>query len=361
MADGNVLTQLWDLIKGAADQNAAHYIHEPIPKARTDEDYPDQPLAAQRSYLRLWLCEMFLTKSRKWFVEWFPAVHSSVKLKFGNREGVTLSRVAQAPEKALANGVLLNYEVSPLVPFNGGVVEIEAALLGLKGSDYLGAAIKVLQDFSSLVAPPIGRVLTVAEKVSSGMNQLFGATDGKVHLPFHQSFTSADGGGHNELRPGYFAVILATADQVARDRLVVRKGQLHYSQQPGAEPTPFVGFDYLLFRIEGRSERDDWRLQDIQEPLDKAIEALAQGRTEEAEAYKKTALTAAWLSPDLVVLDRGRVVKAIKEELAQVADSGLGAVGGEVRDLNAIMQNRAVKPELAANLGRMTAADVFAD
>src|SRR5262249_31985474 len=156
------------LIKGAADQNAAHFIHEPIPKARTDEDYPNQPLAAQRHYLRLWLCEMFLTKSRKWFVDWFPAVHSSVNLKFGNTDGVTLSHVAQAPEKALANGVLLNYEMLPLVPFNGGVVEIEAALLALKGSDYLGAAIKILQDFSSLVAPPIGQVLTVAEKVSSG-------------------------------------------------------------------------------------------------------------------------------------------------------------------------------------------------
>src|SRR5262249_1371443 len=159
-------------------------------------------------------------KSRKWFVDWFPAVHSSVNLKFGNTDGVTLSHVAQAPEKALANGVLLNYEMLPLVPFNGGVAEIEAALLALKGSDYLGAGSNILQDCSSLVAPPIGQVLTVAEKVSSGIDQLFGATDGKVHLPFHQSYTSAGGGGHNPLQPGYFAVILATEGQVARDRLV---------------------------------------------------------------------------------------------------------------------------------------------
>src|SRR5690349_7076664 len=98
MPSGNVLTQLWDVIKGAADQNAGQYIHEPIPKARTDRDDPDRPLLAQRSYLRLWLCEMFLTKSREWFIDWFPAVHSSVKLKFGDQDGVTLSHVAQAPE-----------------------------------------------------------------------------------------------------------------------------------------------------------------------------------------------------------------------------------------------------------------------
>src|SRR5262249_15339005 len=162
---------------------------------------------------------------------------------------------------------------------------------------------------------------------------------------------------HNPLQPGYFAVILATEGQVARDRLVIRKKQLYYSPQPGAAPAPFVGFDYLLFRIEGRTERDDWRLKDIQEPLERAIQALAQGKTDEAEAHKKAALAAAWLSPDLVALDRGRVVKAIKEELDQVAGSGLGAVGGEVRDLKTIMAHRAAKPELYPNLARMTAAE----
>ena len=350
----NPFKKLLDTIKGWADKNANHYLYVPIPKGRTDADYDDAPLQADRAYFRLWLNEMFLTKSREWFRDWYPAVHSSIGLKFGDYGTVNLSRVARSPEEVLAKGVLVNYSLSDLVPFRGGVVEVEAGLLALKGKDYLQSTIKILQDFSGLIAAPLSQALNVAEKVSSGMQDVLSGSDGEVHLALHQTFTSAGGGGLHDLKPGYLAVILATPQEIITEQLHVKQEKLCYAAQPGAQPTPLLGYDYMLFRIEGRKERDDWRLKNIQEPLDKAAEAMLQGEDEKAKAYKLVAITTALQSPDLAVHDRRRVVQAIKDELSEIGAIGLGAVGGEVRDLNSIVAARAMPVPQAIALGEMT-------
>jgi hypothetical protein len=355
----NALASLWDTIRGLAQRNTDQYLYVPISRAHTEPDYDDQPLKPERSYFRLWLAEMFLTQSRAWFQDWYPAVHSSVRLKFGSQPDVNFSRVVRAPEEALANGVLLNYRLTELMPFNGGVVELEAGLLALQGSNYLKTAIDVLANFSSLVAAPLGQALAVAEKVSSGMQDMLGSTNGKVHLPFHQTFTGTGGGGGSEFKPGYIAVFLATAHQVDKDRLSVKNDRLHYATNSGDDPRPFQGYDYMLFRIEGREERDDWRLQNIQEPLDKAKEALIQDERDKADAFKKMALVTAWQSPDLTTYDRRRVVQAIKDELDAIAREGFAAVPPEERDLHGVMVRRAMPLRKAATLGKLQFEELF--
>lgn len=353
MGDENLALKLWNIVKGWAEQNADHHLYVPILKGRTDESYDDSPLIADRSYLRLWLVEMFLTKKRNWFTDWFPAVHSSIQLKFGDHENVKLSHVAQAPENALSESVLLNFPVTELVPFRGGVLELEGSLLAMKGQNYLTTAISVLQSFSGLVVAPLDQVLTVAEKVSSGMQELLGTTQGQVHLGLHQAFTSAGGGG-NPLKPGYFAVILATANEVKNTGdLTIKNTRLHY------RGTPFADHAYMLYKIEGRQERDDWRLKNIQEPLDKAIEALIQGEKTKADAFKRVALIAAMQSSDLSIYDRRRVAKAILAEYDEIAELGLGAVGDTIRDMNAILAARAIPIKQAIAEGELTFDELF--
>jgi hypothetical protein len=148
---------------------------------------------------------------------------------------------------------------------------------------------------------------------------------------------------------------------VARDRLSVKEDRLYYSIKPSSQPVPFTGYDYMLFRVEGRNQRDDWRLKNIQEPLDKAIEATLQGESEKAGAYRTVALTAALQSPDLAVYDRRRVAQAIKEELVAIGSEGLGAVGDEIRDLNSIVEARAISMDQAAARGEMSFEELFAD
>ncbi len=362
MTTSNTLQSLMDKIRGWVDQNADKYVYAPIPKERTDASDDNTPLKPLASYFRLWLSEMFLTKSVAWFQGIFPAVHSEVKLQFGDQQAVTFSNVAAPPQNQLARGVRLNYRLTELMPYNGGIVEIEAALLALKGpTNYLATAINVLQEFSSLITPPLGQVLTVAAKIAAGTRDLLSATQGDVYLGLHQTFTSPGGGGQSIMAPGHIAVILATPRQVDAKRLYVKSDQLCYSPQDGASPVPLQGYDYMLFRIEGRQERDDWMLKNIVEPMQQAITALSQGETAKATAYKTVALAAAWQSPDLAFYDRRRVVEAIKEQLAQIEGGGLGAIGDEVRDLNAIMAARAISIEQSVALGELTADEVFAE
>jgi hypothetical protein len=115
----------------------------------------------------------------------------------------------------------------------------------------------------------------------------------------------------------------------------------------------------MVFRIEGREERDDWRLKNIAEPLNRAIEAIGQGDIENAKKYKAATLAAAFLSADLTVTDRRRVVEAIKEELAAIEGGGLHAIPGPERGLNDIVSARAPRIDQARAKGPLTFDEVF--
>jgi hypothetical protein len=315
-------------------------------------------LVPMKSYFRIFIAEMFLAESSKWFTEWYPSVTGTVKLKYANQD-VSLNAITEAPKSAASKGVKLNYRLMDLTPFNGGVVEIAAALLAMPGNNLLSAAVGTLSDFSSLIAAPLGPAIPIAQKVQTGIQKFLDDANGGVHLGLHQTFTSAGGDGANPLVPGYLAVVLAPAKDLAKERLSVKDNQLHYPPRAGAAAQPLAGYDYMLLRIEGRSERDDWRLKDISDPLGKATAALLKGDDEEAEAFRVMAITAAWQSDDLAVGDRRRVVQAIKAELEAVTKEGKGAVGDEPRSLADIVKIHAIDTKLANKLPPITLVEAL--
>lgn len=350
---------LWDTIKQWVSANSARQVYLRIPKGRTDMTGADDAFAPYKTYFRVWVSDLFLTKSRSWGVDLHPAVNATVRLNFAGREAVSFNRVARPPAAALSKGVFVRFPVTELMPYGGGVTEIEAALIALTGNNQLAAALDVLQGFSGLVGAPLEQALTIADMVSSGVAQLFNVANGQIHLSWHDAFTSGGGATSNPLRPGYFAVILTEGKPVAPSSLCVIDGQLHVKKDGGGASAPFQSHDYMLFFIEGRTERDDYRIRSIQEPLDKAIAALAEGNTDKAEAYKRVALGMALTSPDLAVQDRRRVALAIKEELDAITGAGLGAKGEATSDLNVIVERSAMKLERALMLGELTAAELF--
>ena len=136
--------------------------------------------------MRLWLADMFLSKSRTWFVDQYPAVHTSVALKFGT-EAIKISHVTNGSDK-IGRGALIDYALTDLVPFSGGTVEVQSALIALKGTNYLKESIGILKDFSSLVAAPLNQTIDIAEKVSSGLQNLFTGGNGDIALAFHKQY-----------------------------------------------------------------------------------------------------------------------------------------------------------------------------
>lgn len=334
---------LWDRIKSWKTQNAQQLVYVRIPADRTDAP-GGAPIKANGGYLRLWLSDMLLSRSRAWFTEWHPCVQTAVRLDFGGKKAAAVTHVASPPRDALSPGVFVGYPVTGLLPFAGGVVEVEAALLALKGESYLATALGILESFSSLLTGPLCEALGVAEKVATGLDKLVGATDGQVHLGLHDAFGSA--GGPSALAPGYLAVVNATPQQLDGSRLGVANKRLVVAADGGW--APLQGYDYMLYYVEGRVERDDWRLPAIQGPLDQALEAIVLGDGPKADAHKKAALIAALTCKELTPLDRQRVARAVKDELA-AASAGPGVTGQGIRDLEAIVKTHA--PPMEQSLG----------
>jgi hypothetical protein len=345
---------LWNTIKSWATANATHCVVEPIPLARTDLTGSDAPLVPYKSYMRLWLADMFLAKSRNWFTDEYPAVHTSVQLKFGS-EPVKISHVTDGSGQ-IGRGIFQDYALTDLMPFNGGIVEIQSGLIALKGTNYLKGTIGILKDFSGLVGAPLGQTLDIAEKVSTGLQNLFTDSKGEVALAFHKQYVAAGGGG-GELRPGYIALVAADPKKFKQDKLSVEKSRLLYAAD-GNKPEVLEGYDYMLLRVEGRSERDNWRMKNIEEPLNQAIEETLKRNFDKANEYKTAALLVIFQSPDLAVGDRRRVADAIEAELKEIAGGAQQLVGGKPRSLDDIMKARAPKAKAGGNLPPLTYAEI---
>jgi hypothetical protein len=279
-----------------------------------------------------------------------------------NQEAITFTRVVRPADDKLGEGIRLNYPLTELIPFTGGAVEIETALLGLKGSDdFLAAGVDLLQKLSSLVvAPPLGQAIGITTTLATGARDFLDRASGGVHLALHQTFTSAGGGGASVLRPGYLAVVLATANDVPPGQLHVQGDRL-YRSRPDREAEPFTSHDYMLLRIEGREERENWRTEEILAARRRAIEALQRGEKDTAMEFRGAAIAAVLNSYELTAADQRRVVKALKDEWDDLASLGLGAVGtAPVDDLGKLVAKYAMPKAHAAALGPLTPQEAFA-
>jgi hypothetical protein len=324
-------SKFFGMVGSWINQNATKYQYVPIPAEQTEVQLANEVVMPERDYFSLTLSEMFLTQSRAWFTNQYPAVHSAVFLKFADRDRVSFSNVSRPKDERLAQGVYLNYPLVEMLPYNGGSVEIELALIALKGTNSLALAIDVLQDFAGLVAAPLGQALEVAERVTSGIQRLIDTTKGEVHLGAHQTFAPA---GANQLRQGYFAVLM-TDDQKIGQRLYVKDDRLYEDKQ--GSKIQYSGSDYVLYKVERTSQRPDWRLSYINDPLKETQKAMMLGEKEKADIYRSATLLAAMQAPDLTYEDRWTVIDRIKNELERVSALGKGAAGEQAADLDALM------------------------
>jgi hypothetical protein len=325
----------------------------------------DEPITAGDHYFRLWLVEMFLAKDREWFTSWHPAVHAAINFKFGDKEQL-ITRVAGSsllPDLSIENldrVVGMNYAMTPLMPFYGGDVELSAGLLAIAGKNDIKSFLKVLGDFSNLLmVPQLSTALAIATPLANGLSALVGATENRLMLGLHQTWTAGTAGAA-PLRAGYFAVLLEDQANIDDDKLWVHNGRLLKGESV-AQAKPLRGINYMLFRLERRSERDDWdSLTAIQEPYNKAIEMLRVGNTDQADAYVRAAKAAAFLSNELTRnVDQRRVVMQIQKRYDDAKEQmGLGAfLPEEDTSFSEVMQNAMPIAEAKA-LGSLLPEDV---
>jgi hypothetical protein len=353
------IVSLWDRIHDWWGRNAAHSTAELLETG----DGGGSPIRPEKDYLRVWLSDMFLARDRAWFRDRHPAVHASVRLTFANRPGLEFTAVAAPPDGMLGPGERRDYPLTPLIPYSGGVVEVEAGLSALQGGSELGAAIDVLQGFSKLLVPPLEQVLDVVEMVSGGIDRLVAAGADGVVLGTHAGFRSASAHNddaapdddHGVLRSGYLAVVNAPPEAIGGP-LVVHKGQLGLTRD--ARFSRLTGFDYMLFRIERRGDRDDWRFADLEALKNQAIRTMLTGPPGHYEAFRDALYARVLESPDLTVADRTRAVTALRDELEKYETAGRGAAPLQLPSIGDILAASPMTAEEAALIPLPTLAQL---
>jgi len=317
---------MWRRATSWFDANTAHVTREfiPLPGGR--------PARAYEDYVRIWLAEGFLAKAATWGNKHFPVLHGGAALDYlGGKTPFT--KFGQPKGTLAAPGSQLDYQLTPLLPFNGGVIEVEASLYQASTAGPLVTALKIAGTLDTLLAPPLSLAATIAGKVGDGLDSVL--DQDQPVLAVHGAMVS-EGGGGDELRPGWLAVIRKPRDELPGS-LSVQKN-LGLCLDNGDGPEQLSGVDYLLLRIECRPDRDDWRFPELDELVREAGRAAINGWAETFEDARKAAITRAWTSPDLTPADRRRVAKLVADEIA--AASKFGAIPGPDQSLEAIAAGR---------------------
>jgi hypothetical protein len=314
-------------------------------------------LKANEHYFRLWLDEMFLKDERAWFTAWHPAVHSAVTFEFGDQTQV-ISRIAGASalkdvdDKHLDRVITLATPLTSIMPFRGGTVRINAALLAMKGQDAVKQLINVLGEIStSLAVPQLSTAINIAKPLAEGVSALVGVTDGEMMLGLDATLA----GG--ELQSGSYAIVYAAATDIPAADISVKDKHLQVRKRP------LEGRNYMLLRIERLETRDDWdSLSAIHDPYQQAIDQLTDGELAPAQKALKKAIGAALKSSDLTDSDRRRVIDALRKRYAEAEQLVGGAAFGEgVSRSLAHLLSVAISPAEAAAQGAISEREAFED
>jgi hypothetical protein len=346
----------WESLKTTFGSGFQRVSSVPLAPHQVRPPVPDDPLEPYASYFQIWLDEVALAKTGSWGRDRFPVVQSEVRLQFAGQVR-SLPTLSRPPEDQLVRGVRLNYPLTPLLPFNGGQVEVQATLLALPGRDNFASAIDALTKLGGLIGPPIAQAIPLAGALSDAIRGLF--DDGDAKLGLHQTFVAGERVGPSSMRACSIAVIGdATRENSGAEQLRVRNNRLESVSSRDGMTKPLEGVDYMLLRIEGSSERPDWRFPDIGDPLKRAQIALAQGNKDTGAGYRAVAITAALESCDIAERDRSRVIKLIKRLCEEAENEAYGATGPEPPDLDR-SRGRAISREQDAAEGPVGKDELF--
>ncbi|HEU4348272.1 MAG TPA: hypothetical protein VFR35_10835 [Actinoplanes sp.] len=302
-------------------------------------------------YLRIWLSEMSLAKDRRAATDRFPALQASVRLSFGGGPDTTFSTITRPPEGHEGPSIRRDIPLTTLLPYAGGTVDIQVALLDVAGASDLQVALDILGEFSSLLTPPLSTVAGVANKVASGIGRIddhLAANDQRPVLALQRSLS----GGATGLEPGYLFGVLASPEDLPAGSVRVTEGRLSLTGNGAA----LTGFDYLVLRVETTADRDDWRFPEWDGLIGEAMAAQVLGQIDRFQQLRTDVLARIVTSADLTPTDRLRVASLVKNELDGFA---LGASGEDRHDtLVGLVKSRGLPDRLAVQ--HLTAADLLA-
>jgi hypothetical protein len=334
---------LWDRLANAFRAEDKKYKNIFFNKSQVvNVDYDDAPILDGTSYCRIWLEEMRLARGVDWFRTRYPMAYAAIRYDYGGKL-VTVPYVGgldyfkELTQANLDKVIQINRPLTPLFPFNRGIVDLQAALFSIKASDPVAKFLSAMGRLSKLIpVPELSSVITLVEPLYNGIDELISAGESDFQLGYQKAFVGAGAVGSNLLRQGYFAAIMAEHDDFNDDDLRIVNDSLQVLTG-GGNMAPLAGYNYMLFRIELRNQQDWESLSSIKELVERAENAIELDQIDIARDLLTSIKIAVVRSPDVAKKDREGMFSRIREHLYSL---GLeGAQGSATkRSLFEIMQ-----------------------
>jgi hypothetical protein len=288
-----------------------------------------QDIHAYQGYLRLWLTEVAIGRNRGERGDQVLAFHGGVVLNFAGAEDTPFTRFSRLDADGAAPVANLNLPVTPLLPFQGGRVEVQAAMFQSPSSGLLAGAAEMADALTEASNAPLSWVTATSARLASGLDSLLERADAEPTLAAH--WAGADPESSRMLRPGHLIVVNAPPDQIGRLRIA--EGRLRADGVTNSGPTSSA--DYMVFRLECRHERDDWRFPQLDNLIRAAVNAFLNGQLDSYRANRTEAVVYAWNCADLIPADRVRVAMVVAEEIDAAGRAAELAVSLEASRLSA--------------------------
>jgi len=278
-------------------------------------DKEDTGIYAQQGYLRLWLTEAVVRKDRTDRGDRVLAFHGGVTLTFGGAMDTSFTRFTRLAGGPAGPGAILNLPVTPLIPFQGGPVRLQAAMYRTPSRGALAGAAEVAGALTEIADAPLSWVAATSTRLDISLERLLADADGEAVLAA-QWGGDEPGGGGRMLRSGHLVMVNVPAEQIPGLRIA--DGRLRADGAVNAEPLSAA--DYMVLRLECRREREDWRFPQLDALIRAAFEAALNGYQDRYLAIRAQAIVSAWNSADLTPIDRRRVAKVVADEIDNFAN-----------------------------------------
>lgn len=286
----------------------------------------EQSILPDEHYFRIWVKEMRLGSSTRWFTDLTPAVHSLASLSFAD-EKIDLATIAgPSAIEGVSSGNLnqaisLNHPLTTILPFVGGDVAVSLGLIAVPVSDGIGSFLKVVSDISGLLgAAQLSSVVSITQTAAKSVQEFLGVANPALQLLYQDTFTATDGG--RKLKSGYILAV-NTPDKALKPADVWVKDSRVYVGGTADASAPLDEVDYMLVHLQRIEQRDDWdEFSAINAHLNDAMLAALEGNREQALKKLSMARTAAFLLADLTRADRRRVIQAMRDRVYDQLDQG---------------------------------------
>jgi hypothetical protein len=299
---------------------------------------PTRELAKGAEYMTIRVKASRIVNVRRWTSTYYGCIQARTSYLHEKLGAVEFQTVV-VPElmkhldpRNLGQVILVDRPIVGPVPYVGGVA-LELGLFSIKGGDLAGPYIELLTSLAE--ASGVGffmQALPFIEPLRKGADLLFGNADqSELEIGLDQSWET--------VRTGTWLLMRAPKGSV-------RTGELRLDPDDhrltDAQGKPFHAHPYLIFAVEGSTERDDWMLiPELNAAWDAIGEAAKRGDLNDAEQLLRNfELVCNW-SADLIPSDAERLVKKARAKLPGL-QQGTGMAGslapehplGELKDLN---------------------------